>query len=66
MGEMMAAVRDDQLADVLERWMRAVAEEHSEPVSEPTDDVRMAVGELIALCRESLTRGLPVVQTWSL
>lgn len=64
--EMVASVRDDQIEPVLADWIRATAEEHSEPVTEPTDDVRRAFGELIALCREARARGLAVVHTWSL
>jgi hypothetical protein len=64
--EMVASVRDDQSESVLKAWMQATAEEHSEPVTEPTDDVRRAFRELIALCREAQKRGLPVVHTWSL
>lgn len=64
--EMVARVRDDQVETVLQEWMHATAEEHSEPLTEPTDDVRTAFRELIALCREAQQRGLPVVHTWSL
>jgi hypothetical protein len=64
--QMVAAVGDQQIEGILEEWMRAVAEEHSEPVSEPTDDVRLALRGLISLCQESLKRGIPVVHTWSL
>jgi hypothetical protein len=63
---MVAAVNDQQIEGILAEWMRAVAEEHGEPVNEPTDDVRVALRELIALCQESLKRGIPVVHTWSL
>jgi hypothetical protein len=61
--EMVASVRDDQIETVLHAWIAATSEEHSEPVTEPTDDVRMAFRELIALCREAQKRGLPVVHT---
>jgi hypothetical protein len=64
--EMVASVRDDQVEPILAAWMQATAEERSEPVSEPTDDVRMPLRDLISLCREARTRGLAVVHTWSL
>jgi len=64
--EMVASVRDEQIETVFHAWIEATAEEHSEPITEPTDDVRMAFRELIALCREAQKRGLPVVHTWSL
>ncbi len=64
--QMVAAVGDQQIEGILAAWMRAVAEEHSESVSEPTDDVRMALRELIALCQQSLKRGIRVVHTWAL
>jgi hypothetical protein len=64
--QMVAAVRDEQIESVLSAWIQATAEEHGESPSEPTDDARLALRELIGLCRESRARGLPVVHTWSL
>jgi hypothetical protein len=64
--QMVAAVRDDQIETILAAWIRATAEEHREPLTEPTDEVRRAFRELIALCRDAQARGLAVVHTWSL
>jgi hypothetical protein len=64
--EMIAAVDEDRLDAILRVWAAAVAEEHRESVMEPNDDMRMALRDLIALCRESRARGLTVVHTWSL
>jgi hypothetical protein len=64
--DMVAAVEEDNLDAILRAWTVAVAEEHSESVAEPNDDMRSALRALIALCRDSKERGLTVVHTWSL
>jgi hypothetical protein len=64
--DMVAALEEARMDSVLRAWAVAVAAEHSEPVSEPTDDMRTALREVIGLCRESQRRGLSVVHTWSL
>lgn len=63
---MAAAVRDEQVENILRLWVRAVAQEHNELESAITADMRSAVQALIVLCRTSRERGLAVVYTWSL
>jgi hypothetical protein len=62
---MVAGLEDNWLEATIAAWTGAMAKEYSEPI-EPTDDMRRALRELIALCRESRQRNMPVVLTWSL
>jgi hypothetical protein len=63
---MMAAVPDASVDSLITNWTQAVADEHNEPDLKPTDDIRLAVGDLLKLCREAQRESLPVVHTWSL
>jgi hypothetical protein len=63
---LIAAVPDAEVEAVATRWAKALAEEYGDPQLKVTAEMLAALRSLVALCRESLRMGLPVIHAWSL
>ena len=64
--QMVAALPEDNVEDVLSVWAQAVAKEHGEPAFDVTDDLRGAVKGLVHLCAGANSSGQSIVHTWSM
>ena len=62
----VASLTDDQINDLGERWVRAIAEEHGGANVQLTPEVAKAIRDLVNVCKTATHENLHVVHTWSM
>ncbi len=62
----IAALTPDSAPELTHLWLGAVAAESDDEVVTDSPDAVAAVSSLIRLCRESISRGTPVIFAWYL